>query len=146
MLVSRGLCRRALRNVDGCPDKDAIVIRIVCLYDRRRKGARFRVGAVRYPPRGKRVEDRDEYDVWLPELAPTSELMRSYREGAVAWDQFLRRYRSQANKPEARHLIALLAAVSKVTNLSVGCYCEEEAQCHRQVLRELLADAGADLA
>lgn len=43
-------------------------------------------------------------------------------------------------------MIALFAGLSKVTNLSVGCYCQEEAKCHRQVLRELLADAGAELA
>ena len=52
------------------------MIHIVCLYDRRRKGERLRVGAVRRPPRGKRREDVDEYDVRLPELAPSSELLK----------------------------------------------------------------------
>ena len=122
------------------------MIHIVCLYDKRRKGERIRVGAVRYPPRGKRKEDRDEYDVWLPELAPSSDLLQKFKKGTVDWDQILRRYRSQMRTPECRHLIALLAGLSKVTTLSVGCYCEEETQCHRSVLRELLADAGADLA
>ena len=62
------------------------------------------------------------------------------------WGTYVRRFRSQMKKPEGRHLIALLAGLSKVTNLSVGCYCQDETRCHRSVLRELLADAGADLA
>ena len=48
--------------------------------------------------------------------------------------------------PATRHLIELLASLSTQTNLSVGCYCEDESRCHRSVLRELLVDAGADVA
>jgi uncharacterized protein YeaO (DUF488 family) len=32
------------------------------------------------------------------------------------------------------------------TNLSVGCYCADEAHCHRSVLRTLLLEQGAALA
>ena len=48
--------------------------------------------------------------------------------------------------PEAKHVLDLLAALSHRTDLAVGCYCEDESRCHRSVLRELLADSGADLA
>jgi uncharacterized protein YeaO (DUF488 family) len=46
-------------------------------------------------------------------------------------------------EPAARHLIELLAALSRQTNFSVGCYCEDATHCHRTLLRDLLADAGA---
>jgi uncharacterized protein YeaO (DUF488 family) len=48
--------------------------------------------------------------------------------------------------PHARHLIELLAVLSKQSNFSVGCYCEDERRCHRSLLREMLAEAGASLA
>jgi uncharacterized protein YeaO (DUF488 family) len=48
-------------------------------------------------------------------------------------------------RPETQRLIALLAAVSRQTNISVGCYCEDQSRCHRSVLRELLAEAGAQI-
>jgi uncharacterized protein YeaO (DUF488 family) len=48
-------------------------------------------------------------------------------------------------RPGAQRLIAVLAALSRQTNMSVGCYCENESHCHRSVLRELLADAGAQI-
>jgi uncharacterized protein YeaO (DUF488 family) len=49
-------------------------------------------------------------------------------------------------RPEARRLLELLAALSRSTDLSVGCYCEDEARCHRSVLKELLREHGARLA
>lgn len=123
------------------------MIHVVGLNDRRRrKGEHLRVGAVRYPPRGKRKEEIDEYDVRLPELAPSGELLKKFNDDAISWERFVGRYRSEMNKPERKYLIPLFAALSKVTNLSIGCYCQDETRCHRSVLRELLADAGADLA
>ena len=123
------------------------MIHIVSLIDRRRrKGEHLRVGAVRYPPRGKRKEEIDEYDVRLPELAPSSELLKKFNDDAISWERFVGRYRSEMNKPERKYLIPLFAALSKVTNLSIGCYCQDQKRCHMSVLRELLDDAGADLA
>jgi len=46
-------------------------------------------------------------------------------------------------RPDAQRLLALIALLSQHTNLSVGCYCEDETHCHRRVLRDLLAEAGA---
>jgi uncharacterized protein YeaO (DUF488 family) len=47
--------------------------------------------------------------------------------------------------PDAGKLLDLLAALSHRTELSLGCYCEDERRCHRSVLRALLAERGADL-
>ena len=92
------------------------MIRIVCLYDRRRRGERIRVGAVRRPPRGKRKEEVDEYDVRLPELAPSSELLRKLKDRTISWERFLRSYRAEMRRPERKYLIPLFAALSKVTS------------------------------
>jgi uncharacterized protein YeaO (DUF488 family) len=62
------------------------------------------------------------------------------------WAAFIKRYRAEMAKPEAAHALALLAALSRHGNFSVGCYCENEAHCHRSVLRTLLADYGASMA
>ena len=106
---------------------------------------------MRRPPRGVPKEEfatRDYYDAWLPELAPSQELVtqalaaRTDRE----WAAFVRAYRKEMARPQARHLLDVLAAWSRQGALAVGCYCEDESRCHRSVLRELLADAGADVA
>ena len=113
-------------------------------------GDGLRVGTVRRPPRGVPKTEyaaRDLYDVWLPELAPSETLLK---EGLTvtddaSWRRFVRRYRAEMKAPEKRHLLDFLAALSRTTNLSIGCYCADERRCHRSVLRELLADHGADL-
>jgi uncharacterized protein YeaO (DUF488 family) len=46
---------------------------------------------------------------------------------------------------ENARTIGLLAALSAQTNFSMGCYCEDEARCHRSILRQLLVEAGAEV-
>ena len=129
-----------------------MAIHIVRLGTPRLRGEGVRLGTVRRPPRGVRKSDYaalDYYDVWLPELAPPADMVSwalSEPWTDKRWATYARRYRAQMSTPAARHLIELLASMSKQTNLSVGCYCEDESRCHRSVLRELLIDAGADVA
>jgi uncharacterized protein YeaO (DUF488 family) len=91
---------------------------------------------------------RDFYDVWLPDLAPSESLVKQALRAPDerAWAAFVRRYRAEMKRPEAARLLTLLASLSYTTNFSVGCYCENEARCHRSVLRALLEEHGADLA
>jgi uncharacterized protein YeaO (DUF488 family) len=91
---------------------------------------------------------RDFYDVWLPDLAPSESLVKEalHVSDERAWRGFAKRYRAEMKRPAAARLLALLAALSHRTNLSVGCYCAEEARCHRSVLKTLLLERGADLA
>jgi uncharacterized protein YeaO (DUF488 family) len=125
-----------------------MTLRIVRLGSPRASKEGLRLGTVRRPPRGvpkERFASDDWYDAWLPQLAPSAELVAQARAAASAgdWATFTRQYRAEMAAPDNARLIALLAALSEHTNLSVGCYCEDEARCHRSVLRELLAAAGA---
>lgn len=126
-------------------------IRIVRLGNPRAEGEGLRLGTVRRPPRGvpkAEFASRDFYDVWLPEVAPSEQLVRVAQQAAgrpAEWRSFVRRYRSEMRRPGASHILDLLAALSHVTDLAVGCYCADESRCHRSVLRALLAERGAQL-
>lgn len=127
-----------------------MAIRIVQLGTPRAAGEGLRVGTVRRPPRGVPKEEfasRDYYDVWLPNLAPSAELMAEGRAAVEdkQWNAFRRKYQAEMNQPDASRVLDLLAALSHQAALSVGCYCEDESRCHRSVLRELLAQRGADV-
>jgi len=128
-----------------------MAVRIVRLGTKRADGEGVRIGTVRRPPRGvPKVEfaSKDWYDVWYPNLAPTVETMKLGQEAQSEkdWTTFAKKYRSEMSAPEASHSLELLAALSKTSNFSVGCYCEAEAQCHRSILRTLLAEKGAEIA
>jgi len=125
-------------------------IRVVRLGSRRASGEGVRIGTVRRPPRGvskSQFAAQDWYDVWYPNLAPSTETLKKALAASTEreWRAFRKAYRHEMAKAESARSIALLAALSHHTNFSVGCYCEDEAHCHRSVLRELLAAAGADL-
>jgi len=125
------------------------MIRIVRLGTPRASDEGLRLGTVRRPPRGVPKSEfarRDFYDVWVPELAPSTALfswVKSQPFSDARWRMYARRYRAEMRRPEAERLIALLAALSQRTNFSVGCYCEDENRCHRSLLKQLLVDAGA---
>ncbi len=125
-------------------------IRIVQLGTPRAPGEGLRLGTVRRPPRGVPKEEfgrRDYYDVWLPNLAPSAELMAQGRaaESDKEWAAFKRKYETEMKQPQAAHVLDALAALSHQTSFSVGCYCENEQRCHRSVLRTLLQERGAEL-
>ncbi len=127
-----------------------MAIRIIQLGTSRVPGEGLRIGTVRRPPRGvpkTEFASRNYYDVWLPEIAPSEELVKAAQRASDArsWNAFVRRYRSEMRRLEASRLLDLLAALSHQTNLSIGCYCEDENRCHRSVLRTLLAERGAEL-
>ena len=126
-------------------------VRIVRFGTPRAQGEGLRIGTVRRPPRGVRREQiaaRDFYDVWFPVAAPSVPTMNSFRRemNDAAWRKFSRAYRKEMDRPDARHALDLLAALSHRANFSVGCYCEDERRCHRSLLRELLVERGAMLA
>lgn len=110
----------------------------------------LRIGTVRRPPRGvpkREFASRNYYDVWFPNLAPSEGLLKAGQSAKdeTDWRTFVKRFRSEMNRPENSRVLDLLAALSHQTNFSVGCYCTEEQRCHRSVLRQLLAERGAAL-
>jgi uncharacterized protein YeaO (DUF488 family) len=126
-----------------------VALHVVRLGARRLPNEGTRLGTVRHLPRGiakSEYASRDYFDVWLPELAPSPELVSWFRKAPMTdqrWRTFARRYRAEMRRPAAAHLLALIAALSANGQLSVGCSCADESRCHRSLLRELLRDAGA---
>jgi uncharacterized protein YeaO (DUF488 family) len=125
-----------------------MTVKIVRLGQPRSADEGLRIGTVRRPPRGvpkAAFASQDWYDVWYPNLAPSLETMKLGQsvESDKDWALFSKKYRAEMNQPDASRSLDLLAALSHQANFAVGCYCENEARCHRSLLRELLSDRRA---
>ena len=135
-------------------------IHIVQLGSPRKAGEGLRIGTVRRPPRGvpkAEFASRNYYDCWYPELSPEPETMHQAQqaqqlqaqgqsaEAAKAWKQFDQKFRKQLAAAPASRTLDLLAALSRQTDFALGCYCDNEAMCHRSILRALLVEHGAEL-
>jgi uncharacterized protein YeaO (DUF488 family) len=130
---------------------ESMAVRIVQLGSSRATNEGLRIGTVRRPPRGvpkSEFASRNYYDVWLPNHAPSEQLVKAAQsaKNEADWRAFIKRYRSEMSRPENSRVLDLLAALSHQTNFSVGCYCDDEQHCHRSVLRQLLAERGASIA
>jgi len=132
-------------------------IRIVRLGTARHPHEGTRIGTVRRPPRGvpkAEFASGNWYDVWYPNLSPTPDLVKRAlasqddlsAAGEKEWAAFTRGYKAEMKQPDNARTIELLAVLSQHADFSVGCYCENEARCHRSILRALLQDAGARIA
>jgi len=128
-----------------------MAIRIVRFGSTRASDEGLRIGTVRRPPRGvpkEEYSERDIYDVWLPLLAPSEELLKRVRgrtDDEANWKRFSRQYLKEMKAPEPSRVLDMLAALSHQTNFAVGCYCDNEARCHRSLLRELLHQRDAEI-
>ena len=125
-----------------------MTVRVVRLGRPRGAGEGLRIGTVRRPPRGvpaARFASEDWYDVWYPVLAPSAGTVKLGKAAQTEreWAAFARKFRAEMGEPAASRTLDLLAALSRTADFSVGCYCEDEARCHRSVMRELLAARGA---
>ena len=128
-----------------------MAVRIVRLGSPRAKDEGTRIGTVRRPPRGvpkSEFASQDFYDVWFPNLAPSVEVMKLGQQASTPqdWARFARRYRAEMASPENSRTLDVLAALSQHANFSVGCYCPDEAHCHRSILRQLLIEKDAHVA
>jgi len=125
-----------------------MAVRVLRLGSDRIAGEGLRIGTVRRPPRGvpkAAFSSQNWYDTWLPNLSPSPAAMKIGKKASTAkeWLAFKKKYRAEMAKPENARILELLAALSHHTNFSVGCYCANEARCHRSVLKKLLMEKGA---
>lgn len=114
----------------------------------RRDGLRLYV--TRYWPRG---HGREECDAWLPNLAPSEKLLRTFQAGTITWSTFSREYKAEMTKgygDEAgknarmknagqKHALKLLKLMAQKQTITLICSCAaNEKHCHRHLLQALL--------
>jgi uncharacterized protein YeaO (DUF488 family) len=70
---------------------------------------------------------RDFYDVWLPILSPSQELvsMALASTDARTWNTFTRRFRAEMKQPDAARLLDFLAVLSHQIRFLPGLLLRE---------------------
>ena len=102
-----------------------MAIRVVRLGEPRKADEGIRLGTVRRPPRGVKKQDfarRDFYDVWVPDLAPSAQLVSWVLADPwthARWKRYEKDYTREMKDPRTQRLLSLLATMSRSTNFSV---------------------------
>ncbi len=110
-------------------------------------GQGLRIGVTRRPPRGvpkERWVADGLFDVWVPGLAPSAELLKRIHAvkepDAKLFARFFDAYeRELLATAEGRGLVELVAQVAARTPIAIGCFCEDESRCHRSRLEKILS-------
>ncbi|HUQ88650.1 MAG TPA: DUF488 family protein [Vicinamibacterales bacterium] len=91
-----------------------------------------------------------QYDVWMPSLGPSEELLRAVMSGEIDWKAYTKRYREEMflggpiderSKTIKNHgqkfTLRLLKELGERQNVTLLCQCDEDAtQCHRFILQK----------
>lgn len=112
----------------------------------------LRILATRFRGRGLPTS---RYDVWMPSLGPSEELLRAAQAGQIDWKTFTKRYREELfldgpidDRSETiknhgqKSTLRLIRALGEKQNVTLMCHCDEAAtQCHRFLLLKELQKA-----
>jgi uncharacterized protein YeaO (DUF488 family) len=92
-----------------------------------------------------RWEREGYFDVWLPVVAPSADLLRRFHAGEfetpAGHRRYLAAYEREMSRAEPRQAIELLARLAGRTPIAIGCFCKDESDCHRSKLKALIEEA-----
>lgn len=94
----------------------------------------LRILATRFWPRGVK---RGAADLYLPDLAPSKELVQAFKSEAIGWSEFRRRYTSEM-KGQTSLLRMLNWLDARGEDVTLLCACDRADRCHRTVLAALI--------
>ncbi|MBY0495925.1 MAG: DUF488 family protein [Cyanobacteria bacterium] len=117
-----------------------------------RKDDGLRILATRFRGRGL---PSSKYDVWMPSLGPSEQLLKAVMGGAIEWKTFVKRYRDELyldgpidERSETiknhgqKSTLRLLRALGQKQHITLLCHCVEDAkECHRFLLAKEIARA-----
>ena len=115
-------------------------MRTKSIYEPREDVDGVRVLVTRFYPRGVK---KTHFDEWIRDLAPSAQLLRKYKNDDVTWAQFSRAFKRELRDGGAAARIMDLRAESRRRTVTLLCYEPEEDNCHRHLLKELIADPSA---
>lgn len=114
-----------------------------------RPGDGLRILVARFRGRGLPV---NRYDLWMPNLGPSEQLLAAFQAERISWTQFRRAYRDEIYLDGAidarsrtiknhgqKFTLRLLANLACGGTVTLLCHCAEQQQhCHRHVLQKLI--------
>ena len=106
------------------------------IYEHAEPGDGLRMLVTQYWPRGIGQTAVDEY---VRALAPSRALLHAFRNGELDWPRYRHQYLIEMQSESARREIHRLAKIARSGRITLMCVCKHEEQCHRSLLRDLVA-------
>jgi uncharacterized protein YeaO (DUF488 family) len=112
------------------------MIKTKSIYKPKEEDDGTRILVTRFYPRGVR---KDHFDQWMRQLAPSAQLLKSYKLGEKNWEQFTIALLSELrDNTDSLETIHRLHSQSNFNNITLLCYEKDGNPCHRHILKEIL--------
>lgn len=99
------------------------------VYDKPEKSDGERILVMTYWPRGV---SKDKIDLWFKELGTEKNLIKRWKSGKVAWNEFKKEYKK--GLISRRDLLQDLAYLSIKGDITLLCTDKDATHCHRTLL------------
>ena len=105
------------------------------IYDQPEHADGLRILVTRYWPRGIKKE---KIDIWKNEVAPSIELLKSWKSNEVTEAEYATTYIKEMENEESKGVIRWLAEKAKTESITLICFEKEGVFCHRHILKSLI--------
>lgn len=85
----------------------------------------------------RRIKPEFVFDIWMPPLSPSTELLKEYHDGKISWQQYEVRFQKEVLDTQEKFLRILLSMAS-LTHITLLCWEETPQMCHRRLVVEAL--------
>jgi uncharacterized protein YeaO (DUF488 family) len=113
-----------------------MAVRSKSIYEEAAPDDGVRVLTTNYWPRGV---SRQRAGIYKRVLGPSRPLLRAFKDGEIDWPAYEARYLEEMACEQARLEIEDLGQRALTDTVTVMCMCKDEDQCHRRLLRDLIA-------
>jgi len=115
------------------------VIKTKSVYEPIEESDGRRILVMRRWPRGLRKERVLRlHGLWIPNLAPSLNLLTFYRRKLMSWEEFASAYQGEMEYATPRAYIQSIAAGAFGETVTLLCWERDTERCHRFILKDLI--------
>ena len=106
------------------------------IYDEKEPSDGTRILISRFYPRGVK---RTHFDLWIRDASPEKPLLKEYRDKAIDWKVFSKKFRDQLkSSPSSLEAIKKIEELAKKDDVTLLCYEREGQKCHRLIVKSVV--------
>ncbi|MDR0957181.1 MAG: DUF488 domain-containing protein [Candidatus Nomurabacteria bacterium] len=88
----------------------------------------------------RRVKPEYDFNIWLPELSPSDELLEDYNTGRIDWDGYVPRFTAEVlDNPTRTKYFEIVRDIAKKYPITLLCHEDTDEKCHRRLVIEKIA-------
>ena len=85
----------------------------------------------------RRIKPEYKFDIWIQPLSPSTELLKSYHDKKIDWEQFEIKFTKQVLDKQEKYLKILLD-IATTNTTTILCWEKTPGKCHRRLVAQRL--------